>query len=51
MARYVRKKSEMKNVALLGLASLLLVSAGAQAVSLSGQIGKDYTNFGLWFWY
>lgn len=39
----------MKKVALLGLASLLLASAGAQAVSLNGQLGKDYSNLGFGF--
>ncbi|UDJ84055.1 YfaZ family outer membrane protein [Kosakonia oryzae] len=39
----------MKKVALLGLASLLLASACAQAVSLNGQVGKDYSNLGFGF--
>jgi len=37
----------MKKGVLFSLASLLLVSAGAQAISLNGQVGKDYTNFGF----
>ncbi|APZ07331.1 MULTISPECIES: YfaZ family outer membrane protein [Kosakonia] len=37
----------MKKLALLGCAGMLLASAGAQAISLNGQIGKDYSSLGF----
>lgn len=37
----------MKKSIYLGFASLLLASAGANAVSLSGQVGEHYTNLGV----
>jgi hypothetical protein len=43
----VARIREMKKSVYLGFASLLLVSAGANAVSLSGQVGEHYTNLGV----
>lgn len=39
----------MKKSLLAGLAAMLLVSASANAISISGQAGKDYTNLGFGF--
>ncbi|MCU6665217.1 MAG: YfaZ family outer membrane protein [Silvania sp.] len=39
----------MKKVALLGLGGLMFVSAAANAISISGQAGEDYTNLGFGF--
>ncbi|KFC06963.1 YfaZ family protein [Trabulsiella guamensis ATCC 49490] len=39
----------MNKKALVGLAVLMSVSAAANAVSISGQAGKDYTNIGVGF--
>lgn len=39
----------MKKVALLGLGGLMFVSAAANAISISGQAGEDYTNVGVGF--
>ncbi|EHM44791.1 YfaZ family outer membrane protein [Yokenella regensburgei] len=39
----------MNKSALVGLAGLMLVSASANAISISGQAGKDYTNVGVGF--
>ena len=37
----------MKKTTLIALTSLLFVSAGANALSISGQAGEDYTNIGV----
>lgn len=37
----------MKKIAYMGVAALILASAGANAVSLSGQVGEHYTNLGV----
>ena len=39
----------MKKIALAGLAGMLLVSASVNAMSISGQAGKEYTNIGVGF--
>ncbi|MEG1211628.1 MAG: YfaZ family outer membrane protein [Leclercia sp.] len=39
----------MKKVALLGLGGLMFVSAAANAITISGQAGEDYTNVGIGF--
>ncbi|EHO1698801.1 YfaZ family outer membrane protein, partial [Salmonella enterica] len=39
----------MKKSILLGFAGMLFVSASAQAISISGQAGEDYTNIGVGF--
>ena len=39
----------MKKSALLGLAGMLFVSASANAISINGQAGEDYTNIGVGF--
>ena len=39
----------MKKFALPVLAGMLLVSASANAISISGQAGKEYTNIGVGF--
>ncbi len=39
----------MKKSALLSLAGMLLVSASVNAMSISGQAGKEYTNIGVGF--
>lgn len=39
----------MKKIALAGLAGMLLVSASVNAMSISGQVGKEYTNIGVGF--
>ncbi|XNM76202.1 YfaZ family outer membrane protein [Escherichia coli] len=37
----------MKKIALAGLAGMLLVSASVNAMSISGQAGKEYTDVGI----
>ena len=37
----------MKKIAYMGVAALILASAGANAISLSGQVGEHYTNLGV----
>ncbi|MGK9172135.1 YfaZ family protein [Yokenella regensburgei] len=37
----------MKKLAFMALAASLLVSTGANAISLSGQVGEHYTNLGV----
>jgi len=37
----------MKKIAYMGAVALILASAGANAVSLSGQVGEHYTNLGV----
>ncbi|HFZ8994246.1 TPA: YfaZ family outer membrane protein [Citrobacter freundii] len=39
----------MKKSVLLGVAGLLFVSAGVNAMSISGQAGENYTNIGVGF--
>ena len=39
----------MKKSVLLGLAGILFVSASANAISINGQAGEDYTNIGVGF--
>ncbi|MFK3710903.1 YfaZ family outer membrane protein [Leclercia adecarboxylata] len=39
----------MKKVALLGLGGLMFVSVAANAITISGQAGEDYTNVGVGF--
>ncbi|EFH9206378.1 TPA: YfaZ family outer membrane protein [Escherichia coli] len=39
----------MKKIALADLAGMLLVSASVNAMSISGQAGKEYTNIGVGF--
>ncbi|SQB28859.1 YfaZ precursor [Citrobacter koseri] len=43
------KGVKMKKSILLGVAGLLFASASANAMSISGQAGKDYTNVGVGF--
>ena len=37
----------MKKNAIAALMGMLLISASANAISISGQAGKDYTNVGV----
>lgn len=37
----------MKKSLLLGFAGILFVSASANAISINGQAGEDYTNLGF----
>lgn len=39
----------MKKSVLLGLVGMLFVSASANAISINGQAGEDYTNIGVGF--
>ncbi len=39
----------MKKIALAGLAGMLLVSASVDAIDISGQAGKEYTDVGVGF--
>lgn len=41
------ERVKMKKSILLGFAGMLFVSASAQAISISGQAGEDYTNIGV----
>lgn len=43
------ERVKMKKSILLGFAGMLFVSASAQAISISGQAGEDYTNIGVGF--
>ncbi|AVE58961.1 porin [Citrobacter koseri] len=43
------ERVKMKKSILLGVAGLLFASASANAMSISGQAGKDYTNVGVGF--